>query len=429
MAYQPKFAADANKPQPPRREERPAQQPEEPREKSKAGRILFILLGIVVIPAALAATVWLMTFIFFHVGKPKQVSSAPVRTMDVGTPFREDALRRQESLLEKLAYTPEETEEPTEPEETEPPVVHQHYELPEDTVVPPKPDQSRFGKSNDPEELQKVLSDAAWLLDGQTTYFSPDLERYEEEDVVRWYLDDSIFAVTWKEVHEGSVYTFSEIKLGSPSQFRRHMAAGEYGSEMQFLTTEMAESVNAVVASAGDFYRFRNFGAVVYEGKARRVEGTYAETCYIDYDGNMHFTRGGEVLTVSDVQKFVDEHNINFSLAFGPILVDNGEPVEHTWYGVGEINEGYARSALCQLGDLHYIVMTANTQGKYQDIPKVSTFSKYVIATGCINAYCLDGGQTATIVMNNELINRPVFGQQRKTSDIIYFATAVPEGA
>ena len=43
-------------------------------------------------------------------------------------------------------------------------------------------------------------------------------------------------------------------------------------------------------------------------------------------------------------------------------------------------------------------------------------------------AYSLDGGQTATIVMNDELVNRPVYGQQRKISDIIYFATAVPEG-
>jgi hypothetical protein len=30
--------------------------------------------------------------------------------------------------------------------------------------------------------------------------------------------------------------------------------------------------------------------------------------------------------------------------------------------------------------------------------------------------------------MNDELVNRPVYGQQRKISDIIYFATAVPEG-
>ena len=87
----------------------------------------------------------------------------------------------------------------------------------------------------------------------------------------------------------------------------------------------MAAEVNAVVASAGDFYRFRDFGAVVYQGEAKRVEGTYAETCYIDANGDMHFTYGGDVLTVEDVQTFVDERDIQFSLAFGPILVDNYE--------------------------------------------------------------------------------------------------------
>ena len=58
----------------------------------------------------------------------------------------------------------------------------------------------------------------------------------------------------------------------------------------------------------------------------------------------------------------------------------------------------------------------------------VAQFRKNVAATGCIHAYCLDGGQTATIVMNDKLMNRPVYGQQRKISDIIYFATALPDG-
>ena len=108
--------------------------------------------------------------------------------------------------------------------------------------------------------------------------------------------------------------------------------------------------------------------------------------------------------------------------------MDNYEEVPHTWYGVGEINEGYARAALLQMDTLHYIVVTANTTGVYQEIPTVEQFRKNVAATGCRHAYSLDGGQTATIVMNDELVNRPVYGQQRKISDIIYFATAVPEG-
>ena len=317
------------------------------------------------------------------------------------------------------------------PEEVPPvteeiPPVRKQYWIEEGTLVAPEPNQSLFGRTDDPEVMAQILHDARWLLDGQVTYFQPDQKLYEDS-IVRYYLDDSIFAITWQEVHDESVYTFSEIKVSHPSQFRRHLAGGEYGSDMQYLTTEMAAEVNAVVASAGDFYRFRDFGAVVYQGEAKRVEGTYAETCYIDANGDMHFTYGGDVLTVEDVQTFVDERDIQFSLAFGPILVENYEEVPHSWYGVGEINEGYARSALLQMDTLHYIVVTANTTGIYQEIPTVEMFRKNIAATGCRMAYCLDGGQTATIVMNDELVNRPVYGQQRKISDIIYFATAVPE--
>lgn len=249
-----------------------------------------------------------------------------------------------------------------------------------------------------------------------------------EGSLVNYYLDDTIFAITWKEVHDGSVYTFSEVKVNHPSQFRRHLAGGEYGSATQFYTSEMAESVNAVVASSGDFYNFRNFGIIVYQGQVRKVEGTYAETCYIDRNGDLRFTYGGDITTTAAAKEYVAENDIWFSLGFGPVLIDNYEMIDHTWYGVGEITEGYARAALCQMGELHYIVATANTEGPWQDIPTVKTFAKNIAATGCRMAYCLDGGQTAAIVMGDQLINRPVYGQQRKISDIIYFATAMPEG-
>ena len=271
------------------------------------------------------------------------------------------------------------------------------------------------------------LTEAAFLLDGQDLYFSTDTELFEGS-LVNYYLDDTIFAITWKEVHDGSVYTFSEVKVNHPSQFRRHLAGGEYGSATQFYTSEMAESVNAVVASSGDFYNFRNFGIIVYQGQVRKVEGTYAETCYIDRNGDLRFTYGGDITTTAAAKEYVAENDIWFSLGFGPVLIDNYEMIDHTWYGVGEITEGYARAALCQMGELHYIVATANTEGPWQDIPTVKTFAKNIAATGCRMAYCLDGGQTAAIVMGDQLINRPVYGQQRKISDIIYFATAMPEG-
>lgn len=403
MAYQPKYAPKKG--------------------KKKAPSVLFILLGIVVVPVSLVLTWRILTGMYQNVGRPKAAAQAKTSNMAIMDGF-EDFLAdgigsaRSALLSEKVSVEI--------PEETLPPV-RKVYWIEEGAQVAPEPNPECYGQTDDPSSLQWLLEEAAYLLDGQELYFHTDVELFQGSQVT-YYLDETIFAITWKEVHDGSVYTFSEVKVAHPSQFRRHLAGGEYGSEMQYLTTEMAQSVNAVVASSGDFYRFRDFGAVVYEGQARRVEGTYAETCYIDTDGNMHFTYAGEVLTVADVQAYVDENNISFSLAFGPVLVDNGELVDHTWYGVGEIDEGYARAALCQMGELHYIVATANTEGAYQDIPTVATFAKHIAATGCKMAYCLDGGQTAAIVMNDTLINRPVYGQQRKISDIIYFATALPDG-
>ncbi len=415
MGYQPKYAAKGRKPQ-------KAPPPQKPQNSQKPS-VLFILLSIVIVPVSLYLTWNLLSGMLESFGRPKPVTQQ--KTLDMAIEEQVDAYVRERMELARGALLSQERPEEA-PTETIPPV-RKVYWIDEDAQVAPEPDQSLFGQTDDPASLQDILDRAAYLLDGQQLYFHTDVELFQNTPV-RYYLDDSIFAITWKEVHEGSVYTFSEVKVSHPSQFRRHLAGGEFGSEMQYLTTEMAASVNAVVASSGDFYRFRDFGICVYEGKVRRVEGTYAETCYIDGNGDMHFTYGGDLLDTPSAQAYVDGNDIRFSLCFGPVLVDEYQVVNHTWYGVGEINEGYARAALCQMGPLHYIVVTANTEGPYQDIPTVATFSKYVSATGCRMAYCLDGGQTAAIVMNDELINRPVYGQQRKISDIIYFATAIPEG-
>ena len=426
MGYQPKYAASKRKkqdiirtkPEP----QRPAQLPK--KQPGKAARIAQIVLAVILVPVSIYATGRLLMHMVNNVGRPKAATVAATPAMavldDLDAYVAEQMEQADGTLLQMDAP---DLPAPTEAE-AEPP--RQHYAIPDDVAVAPEPNQSLFGRVDTPADMEPIFKQAKWLLDGQNTYFQLDQQIYDGS-IIRYYLDDTILAVTWQEVHDDSVYTFSEVKVADASQFRRHLAGGEYGSDMQYLTTEMAESVNAVVASAGDFYRFRNFGAVVYQGEAKRVEGTYAETCYIDRNGDMHFTRGGEVLTTQEVQAFVDEHDINFSLAFGPILVDNYALQEHTWYGVGEITEGYARSALCQMDTLHYLVATANTTGVHQSIPTVAMFAKNIAATGCRMAYCLDGGQTATIVMNDELVNRPVYGQQRKISDIIYFATAIPE--
>jgi exopolysaccharide biosynthesis protein len=65
--------------------------------------------------------------------------------------------------------------------------------------------------------------------------------------------------------------------------------------------------------------------------------------------------------------------------------------------------------------------------GSANRLMTMRTFSKYVAETGCLQAYALDGGQTTTIVLNNEVVNHVNYGSERKISDIIYFTTAIPQ--
>ena len=54
-------------------------------------------------------------------------------------------------------------------------------------------------------------------------------------------------------------------------------------------------------------------------------------------------------------------------------------------------------------------------------------FAENIAQFGCEKAYTMDGGQTGAIAMNGKLMNPVQFGEQRRISDIIYFATAIPD--
>ena len=299
------------------------------------------------------------------------------------------------------------------------------YWIDRHALAAPEPDPACFGRTDDPAELD--FSAAEKLLDGQALYFSPNVTLVPGTPV-RYYLDETILAITWKQVLDGGVYTFSEVKIAHPSQFRRFLAGGEFGSEKLYVTTEMAQSVNAVVASSGDFYSYRQAGTLVYDGKVRRIHNGLVDTCYIDENGDLHFTGRFEQMDEDQAQAYVDENQILFSLAFGPVLIREGEVVTPPGYVVGEINDLYPRSALCQLGKLHYLLAVVNAEGDGQSVPTIHRFARNLRDSGIQTAYALDGGQTAVIAMNGELINAVLFGYQRKISDIIYFATAIPEG-
>ena len=301
------------------------------------------------------------------------------------------------------------------------------YRISDTAAAAPVPDETCYGEAASPAELDWLLDKAAEVLDGQELYFSTSVETYAESPVY-YYLDKTILAITWKQVIQNTVFTFSEVKLMHPSQFRRYLTGGEFGSGTLAKPTEMSKTVNAVVACSADFYAYRRKGITVTNGIVNKYIPGIPDSCFIDRNGDMLLEQKLEFADAAQAQAYVDEHNINFSLSFGPILVKDGEYSAPKGYILGEVKERFPRAAICQMDTLHYLFAAANMDKYYWTPVTMEDFAQCIYETGCRQAYALDGGQTATVVMNNTLMNNVNYGSERLISDIIYFATAKPAG-
>ena len=217
------------------------------------------------------------------------------------------------------------------------------------------------------------------------------------------------------------------MKIAHGSQIRRKLAEDSYSSSVQLYASDMANASNAVVAMNGDFYAFRDLGITVYQRKLYRNNPAQVDSCFFTASGDMLFSRAGELTGEGETQRFIEDNDVVFAVAFGPVLVDDGELQYCKGYPIGEINTEYSRSCIAMTDDLHYLLMTINHTPDARPRATINELGRIIFSKNVWKAYTLDGGQTAEIIMMGAPINHVDFGYERIVSDIIYFATALPE--
>lgn len=307
------------------------------------------------------------------------------------------------------------------------------YVIPENVLVCPEPNKAAYNVTTSAGDVEQAIGNAqlAGFVEAGTTLWNRDIETWKGTPY-EYYQDDTILVVMWKEYINQCIYNFAEIYIAHPSQFRRMITDNEFGSVTRTTPSALAESVNAVCAMSADFYAYRGKGIVVYDRTVYRNNAYTLDTMFVDENGDFIFTKPNTAGSDQQLQQFVDENKILFSLSFGPILIQDGELRRSTAdYDVGQTEKSYARAAIGQMGKLHYLYCTVDGGVKKDDKTDdkepgttVLAVGKVFAEKGCANAYTLDGGQTATIIMDDHIFNRVGYGNERQVSDIIYFATA-----
>ena len=315
------------------------------------------------------------------------------------------------------------------------------YKIDENATFGPAPNQNNY-KTLTIEDSAMVLDviqqarDSGLLGEQEEMVYNPEANFYHISDI-QYYYDDTILVVCWKEQIDGKVCSFVEVKIADASQIRRKITEDTYGSSVKQYASQLSASANAVVAMNADFYTFRSLGMVVYQRQLYRFnDGNYngylkmynaLDHCFIDGKGDLILWHQGTEMSKEQMEQYLKDNDILFGLAFGPILIENGEIKDCWTYPAGEINTEYSRAGIAQTDPLHYLFMTVNWSDENTPRATVSEFAAILHSKGVDTAYCLDGGQTSEIVMNDIPFNRIDWNAERTVSDIIYFATAIPE--
>ena len=306
------------------------------------------------------------------------------------------------------------------------PLIQKVFTIPHDALAAPEPDPKGFGSTDDPNEVLKGIEQAKDLIGDRKLSWSPDIE-IKPGSKINYFYDESILVIQWKEFRNWSLATFAEVIVKDGSQIRRVIAGEEYRSWDWETPTQMSQRTNAVLGMTGDFYMFRAVGIMVYRGQVYRTDPVSLHHLFFTNSGEMLMTKSYEIAE-EDVESYVKENDVNFSIAFGPVIIENGEKLPMPNYLVGEFYDDYPRAAIGEVDPLHFVVMTVGKEGPRENqtvtLPEAQ---QYIWEKGVQRAYSLDGGKTANMTFNGELTNDPKYRQERTMSDMFYFASAIPE--
>ena len=263
----------------------------------------------------------------------------------------------------------------------------------------------------------------------------PDPEHFTENG----YEDSSIrVRIETREIMDSTVH-IAFVEIADASQFRTATAGGVNSVKTNVLQA-IAGANHAVIAMNGDLFvenpekktfEVRMKQVVTYKQKRNRTN-KLKDVLTVDENGDFHI-----FIKSAGLSEYISSHKnktVN-AFTFGPALVVDGEiPKLDTQYAYNP-NGLDARSAIGQTGPLSYVMVIVEARGNNSKGVTHAQLAEIMKDLGCSQAYNLDGGNTAEILLTGPDSDSPLIhergdrtaGKYRSHSDIIYFATAVPE--
>ena len=256
--------------------------------------------------------------------------------------------------------------------------------------------------------------------------YKPDPDGFTQDS----YEDASLSVKMEKRDIDNVRYDIAWIKIASPTQLRTAIA-GKPNQITSEKPTRMSRKNNAVVAINGDYYVQRKDGLIYRQGQAfRYILNPETDILVIDDLGDLHVFLGGENQSNELLAFLQSGRTIINAFTFGPAIVKDGKalPMPDTYQTRFDSAIRAPRTVIAQIGPLEYMMVVVDGRRKDSDGCSVFELGQWMLEQGCVQAYNLDGGNSALMWFGGENYSDKTVKGERSVSDIIYIATAVDHG-
>ena len=279
-----------------------------------------------------------------------------------------------------------------------------------------------------------ALAETTWeplpLDDLEASPHVPNPENFTETSY-----EDETLSVTVEHVWvDDARFNVARIKIVDPSQLRTGVEY-PYGKKNNKIST-MAQAHHAVVAIGGDYFSDDNYGYVMRMSTVmpKRTNPTSKrDMLLIDANGDFHIAIQSNLdPSYEELLDPAHEPAIVNTFNFGPALVVNGQlrdAADYSYYTKYNLGGKEPRSAIGQIGPMEYLLVVVDGRDAADSKGcTAAALAQFMYDQGCVNAYNLDGGNSALMYFGGQNFSQKSFNAERAVSDFIYFGTLIDYG-
>ena len=211
------------------------------------------------------------------------------------------------------------------------------------------------------------------------------------------------------------------VTIKDDASINTALAYETYGRNVTDTTSNIAKSVNAVLAINGDFYGARDSGYVIRNGQLLRnsIRSYDQEDLVIYKDGSIEIIKEGDI----SAEELLENGAVQV-FSFGPALIEDSGIAVDSSDEVGRAMASNPRTAIGIIDENNYVFVVSDGRTYESEGLTLKELAEFMQELNVKTAYNLDGGGSSTMYFNGQIVNNPTTNgrsiEERSVSDIVY---------